>query len=367
MKILLVIDTLGSGGAQRQMITLAKSFCNKGHQVTLFYYNAPHYFLDHIKDYPIQIKFIQKKSKFGFRMMWSMSRFIRKNSFDIALSFMIAPSFHLLIANLLTGKKTKVVLSERTFEDCVPSLHKKFRYFYRFADYILANSYHQQEVLKKLFPKYHSKIGTIGNGVIFSEFKFREQHVFDSGELKIIGIGRIAKLKNIRILIQALNILVNEYKLNVVVNYVGREPEKGEDELEHEICLSLLREYHLENKWKWLGQVSNVDFQLEQNDILVHPSLGEGFPNAVCEAMIKGIPVFASNVYDHPKVIQHGKNGFLFPTDQPRELAELLRNFHFLSQEQKIKLVQEAHIFANNNFDIHAVCSQYETLFKRLL
>ena len=362
-----MIDTLGSGGAQRQIISLAKALCVKGHEVTLLYYNGPHYFLSHIKDLPIRVEFVQKKSKIGWGLFWQIRSFIKANSFDIACSFMIAPSLFLLVGNRLAGRKVKCIISERTFEAGVSNLHKKFRLSYHFADYILANSSHQQAVLKELFPNYVNRIRSIGNGVFLNEFNYRKDYVFSSDKLHIVAIGRIVVLKNIRTLISALNILVNNFKVNAYVAYVGREPVIREDVAEQEMCLQLLKEFHLEERWTWVGEVNNVDQYLEQNDVLVHTSFGEGFPNAVCEAMIKGIPVFASNVCDHPKVIEHGKSGYLFDPRNAEELAAFLYQFHHLTLEEKRKMVAEARSFAEKNFDIEVVATKYESLFKSLL
>ncbi|MFZ9846896.1 MAG: glycosyltransferase family 4 protein [Flavobacteriales bacterium] len=367
MKVLLVIDSLGSGGAQRQIVALAKGLCSRGHEVTIVYYNGPHFFLDKIEKLPIKVEFLHKKSKMGFEILWKIRNIIRRNSFDVGCAFMIYPSYFLTMGNVLALKKIKTVTSERTYEKAYSSLVKKFRFMYKFTDRILANSFHQRDVLLQIFPQYKHKIGTIGNGVFLDDFKFRSNHIFDSNHFKIVAVGRIVALKNIRVLVNALNILVNQNNINAYVNYIGREPVSAKDIAEHQYCLQLLKDFNIENRWNWIGEVNNVEEYLQQNDALVHGSLGEGFPNAVCEAMTKGIPVFASNVYDHPKVIEHGKSGYVFDPLDANSLASSLKEFHELTQDQKQELVRKARTYAENNFDISIVTKKYEDLFLSLI
>jgi glycosyltransferase involved in cell wall biosynthesis len=56
-------------------------------------------------------------------------------------------------------------------------------------------------------------------------------------------------------------------------------------------------------------------------DVFVHPSLRDGMPNAVLEAMACGIPVIATPVGGVPDVIQDGKNGILTDINDPGILA----------------------------------------------
>ena len=56
----------------------------------------------------------------------------------------------------------------------------------------------------------------------------------------------------------------------------------------------------LQSSWHWLGERSDIPKLLATTDALIHVSLYEGLPNAICEAFIASTPVIASAVCDHP-------------------------------------------------------------------
>jgi glycosyltransferase involved in cell wall biosynthesis len=60
---------------------------------------------------------------------------------------------------------------------------------------------------------------------------------------------------------------------------------------------------------------------MQRHDALIHPSLYEGLPNAVCEALAAGLPVLISNVCDHPLLVVEGERGFLFDPSDPLSIA----------------------------------------------
>ncbi|NLI56859.1 glycosyltransferase family 4 protein, partial [bacterium] len=73
-----------------------------------------------------------------------------------------------------------------------------------------------------------------------------------------------------------------------------------------------------------IGEINNslVPEYLIESDIFVLPSLSEGFPVVVLEAMASGLPVVATNVGGLPEIIQENKNGFLVEPQNPRDLAK---------------------------------------------
>ena len=69
--------------------------------------------------------------------------------------------------------------------------------------------------------------------------------------------------------------------------------------------------------WRWLGEESDIPGLLREHHALIHPSLYEGLPNVVCEALAAGMPVLVSNVCDHPLLVADGERGFLFDPADP--------------------------------------------------
>jgi len=86
MKILCVIDHLGPGGAQRQLVELALGFNEKGHDVQFLTYHRIPFFEPSLKDQGIRINWIEGSNY--LRRFWRIRRFIRKGGYDAVLSFL---------------------------------------------------------------------------------------------------------------------------------------------------------------------------------------------------------------------------------------------------------------------------------------
>ena len=74
----------------------------------------------------------------------------------------------------------------------------------------------------------------------------------------------------------------------------------------------------------FLGYRADIPAQLAEMDIYVQPSLFEGLPNSVLEAMAMGLPVVATHVGGTPELVQEGITGFLVPPKEPEAIAEKL-------------------------------------------
>jgi len=83
----------------------------------------------------------------------------------------------------------------------------------------------------------------------------------------------------------------------------------------------LVHELELDESVRILGSRSDVAELLEAIDLLVHPSLQEGFSNAILEAMAAGKPVVATTVGGNPEAVVHGVTGLLVPPGDSEAMA----------------------------------------------
>jgi GalNAc-alpha-(1->4)-GalNAc-alpha-(1->3)-diNAcBac-PP-undecaprenol alpha-1,4-N-acetyl-D-galactosaminyltransferase len=99
---------------------------------------------------------------------------------------------------------------------------------------------------------------------------------------------------------------------------------------------------------------------------LLHPSYGEGFPNVICEALACGTPVIASNVIDHPYIIEEGRNGYLFEPASVNELVNKVMLFAKLTWEKRMEMSRNCRESAVEKFSPQTMISRYYTLFKSI-
>jgi glycosyltransferase involved in cell wall biosynthesis len=77
-------------------------------------------------------------------------------------------------------------------------------------------------------------------------------------------------------------------------------------------------------------------------DLVVLPSLWEGFPNVVIEAMACGTPVIVSNISDNARIVEHGVTGYLFANDDADDLVNALEAFRSMGPDQRRAMGRQA-------------------------
>lgn len=176
----------------------------------------------------------------------------------------------------------------------------------RIIPYVIRNSdcvFVQTEGIKKdiLNSVPGSRIVVMPNGIDPGNEKA-------SGD-NLIFVGRLEKVKGAEYLISAAN------ELGMKTLIIGDGSER-----------KMLEEMAGPNV-KFIGRVlpDEVRKWMKKGDIIVLPSLQEGFPNVILEAMSLGIPVIATRVGGIPDIIKHGKTGFLVEPRNPHEIVRYVK------------------------------------------
>src|SRR5207244_2374464 len=99
-------------------------------------------------------------------------------------------------------------------------------------------------------------------------------------------------------------------------------------------------------------------------DCLVNPSIGEGLPNVVLEAMACGVPIIASRVAGNDTLVEHRRNGLLFDVARQEELAECLVE---MAREPEVGRTMGARGRENAlaDYSWSSVARRYAELFER--
>jgi glycosyltransferase involved in cell wall biosynthesis len=116
----------------------------------------------------------------------------------------------------------------------------------------------------------------------------------------------------------------------------------------------------------WAGYRSDVPKLLPALDIFVQPSLHEGLPNAVLEAMAAGLPVVATKVGGTPEAVLDGVTGVLVPARDPVALAEAITALHH-DPDQRHRLGQAGVERVEQNFSVEHMARQTQALYDRML
>ena len=201
----------------------------------------------------------------------------------------------------------------------------------------------------------------VENGIRVKDIRVKEDNSA-SETMQIVQIGRLYHPhKGQHILIEAMNIIVNEMKEKIIsVDFIG-------DGSSYKYLFGLVRKYHLEEHVRFLGGHTRkyIYDNLCNYDLLIQPSISEGFGLTVAEAMVAGVPVLVSNVPGTMEVIGQGKYGKYFETDNPRSLADSI--LQIKTDGCNRKRLKEARDYAISNFDISHTAKTYLAEYKRIL
>ncbi|GAG26330.1 unnamed protein product, partial [marine sediment metagenome] len=154
---------------------------------------------------------------------------------------------------------------------------------------------------------------------------------------KIIGtVANFYKTKGLEYLIEAAKIIsinqLNQHESVFLI--IGDGPERKNLE-------NLIKKYQLQDKVFLLGRMPDAYQYLRAFDVFVLPSLKEGFPWVILEAMAAEVPIVATKVGAVPEVIENGKSGFLVEVKDIEGLTKKIQNF-LEDSELQTKFVREA-------------------------
>ncbi len=125
-------------------------------------------------------------------------------------------------------------------------------------------------------------------------------------------------------------------------------------------------ELELDETWvRFLGYRSDVADLLECADLFVLPSLTEGMPLSVLEAMAAGLPIVASDVGGLPELIENEREGLLVPARQPRELMLALCRVGG-DAELRTTMGRAARARVEGEFSFERMLERYEELYDRV-
>ena len=313
-RIACLTDSLSSGGAQRQLVGLACLLKNKGYDVDVVLYNDTPFYKKKLDVENINSVLVGEKYKF-FRRLYCLYKYFTSQKYDVLIAYQRIPS---IIACFIRPflKLRKLIVSERYRIQKATLIDKIQFLLWHFSDCIVSNSYSQAEFIKNNVPQQYHKVITITNFLDSDYFKpLPNKVIIDS--IRILSVGRISPQKNILNYLRAIKVVVDA-GYDIKVDWYGNT-----DNVEYQNkCFSLLKELNLQNIVFFNDAISNIVEQYQTADVFCLPSLYEGYPNVLCEAMSCGLPVLCSDVCDNGLIAEDGRNGFLFDPTNYIDIAE---------------------------------------------
>ncbi len=234
------------------------------------------------------------------------------------------------------------------------------RLVFLFLDAVVPLSAELYEGLKKI-PFLEKKLTLIPNGVDLEELKAvtaiaEPVHAMkQSGHVVVGYVGRLAGGKDIDTLLKAMA-RIRSFPWFLVVVGEG-------DQQAH--LVQMARDLNISRQVLFTGFKPDRLSYLKGFDLFVLPSLSEGIPRCLMEAMGAGIPVIASDIPGCRVLVDHGQSGFLFKPGNDLELAALLKHLSGDGQTAR-KTAFEAARRVRQTFSSAKMATAYQNLYIRL-
>jgi len=212
-----------------------------------------------------------------------------------------------------------------------------------FSNHIICNRELSLAVGSELYRKYkneNNKIFTISPSLITLDDieqgrESIESHFKNEKETKLLFVGRVEPEKGLEYLFQAIRILNQESKKNYSLSVVGKS-HLGNEEKERRIK-ALANKKGLSELINFSGYIPHGHklFNLyKKSDIFVLPSLIEGIPKVLYEAMAKGLPIIATKVGGIPDIIEDCHNGLLI---KPGSVDTIVKAVGLLEEDKEFR------------------------------
>lgn len=351
-RILCFIESIGSGGAERQLTGLAVMLKQQGYQVEVCYYIKKEFYLSYLQENGVDSYYLTEAAN-PKKRFFALRKHIKALKPDTVISYSASPSMITCLLKLL-GAKFKLIVSERNTTQQIDR-REKFKFLmYRWADVIVPNSQSQQAFIDQNFHNLSDKVKVITNFVDTDKFSPSNTDLPNHDETRMVCVGRLMPQKNIPTFIEAISKVVSDgYKIHV--DWYGQVFEKGYVEE----CYGRIKKNGLESVFTFCPPCPTIQEKYREADVFCLPSIYEGFPNVLCEAMSCGLPVLCSRVCDNPNIAQEGKNGFLFDPKNVDSIAQAIIEFIKLDGNTKKRMGQKSREIAFSLFSSDAFVKKY--------
>lgn len=364
------------GGTEKQALLLAKQLQQEGTGVCIITARLKDQkafeLVKNVQTYRTFSYFPGSVGSLFFMFSALLLLFKKRNEYDIIhVHLASSPALTAVIAGCLLHKPVIVKLGGGKVIGDIDSSSRTW--FGRLKLYILKKGVDRfiattREIEKQLEASglEQVKIVTIPNGVNINEYapadaagktRWREENK-SAGQIFLVYAGRLEPEKNLSAFITAFSQAVKSCQaLHFLI--IGSGSEEA-------LLKQLTARLALEQKVTFLGHVKEPALILPLADVFVLPSVSEGMPNALLEAMSCGLAVLASAVGGIKDLIQPGYTGLLFA---PQDVSQMREVIIRIAGDQALvgRLGKNARLMIEQNHALAKITNQYQQLYRELM
>lgn len=369
-RILYVIESLGCGGAEKRLISDLKYIDRSRFSCSVCYLYPDQALKAELDQLGIPVYNLGLQNVYEARKaLGGLHALIQKQRIHLIHTQLFGADLYGRLAGRFARRRVITTIQSTLYDRTLTSffsLKRKIadRFTARFfCDRFIAVSRYVKKILEEELGIHSSRISVIHNSVeaaAFAQPPANGREAFLE-ELKLKGkwpillhVGRLIPEKGHRYLFSAMQAVLGTFP-NASLLLAGDGPER-------ESLEALNASLGLEENVLFLGNRSDIRELLHFSDLFLLPSLREGLPVALLEAMAAGKPCIASKIGSIEEVIEEDHTGMLVPPRDSIRLGEAICSL-LKSPEASRQMGRNAIQLVRGKFDAEANVRKLEALY----
>ena len=362
LRVAHLIESDGPGGAERVVALLATTLQSAGARCVVFLpANGEGWLARELEGSGVALEYFRLERPFSPACARSLAAAFRRHEIAVAHSHEFSLAVYGSWASWFAGVQHVITMHGSRYYGARLRRRLAMRAAIALSGRTVAVSNSLADQLSEDLAIARSRIATIANGVRHAGAErstVREELHLGPDDRLLISVGNLYPVKGHEHLIDAVALLARRHPtLHLAIS--------GRGELADALA-ARARTHGLADRIHLLGLRSDVAAVLAAADIFVLPSLSEGLPMALLEAMFAARPIVASSVGEIGVALAHGEAGLLVPPADPPSLALAIDR---LLREPTFARALGEHAFrrAWAEYDVSHMVGQYVTAYMELL
>ena len=354
MRVLQVISSATTSGAEKHVLSLSRLLTLRGHKVEVVC--PPGGWLgEQCRHHGLIVHETDMKGAGWFRTTGLLMNRFKQGEFDLAHTHLTRATYFGAVAGALRGRPAIATVHIANHDQIYKRMaHRRNR--------LVAVSNFVRGMLhgRGIPDKY---IDTVYNGTDFTEYETHDPNAVKeefgiSRDKRLIGlVGRVCREKGHLLMIEALKDVVTQHK-NAHVMFVGRIEQHFEEEFN-----SAIAEAGVSKHLTMAGVRHDVPRLLDSFDFTTMPSHQETFGVAAIEAMARGRAVVASRIGGLPEVVRHQQTGLLIDL-RPEELSEAV-SYLLENESERMQMGALGRVVVEQKFTLNHMVDRLESIYSR--
>ncbi len=370
INLLQVVNGLAIGGAEKKLLELVKTLDKKRYNIIVCSIGQGGPLQKDFEALGVNVIVCQKRNKLDLSLIFTVARLIKECEIDVVQTTLLLADLVGAMAARIAGKPP--VISWETVshgENDILRTGNRHILAYKFAmkrvSRIVAVS---QEIQRSLIQRRGipaEKIAYIPYGVDLKKFARRNGSIDKRSILNIpsdrIVVGTVARAEPYKGVAYLQKVALQMVQQHPKLDFVFVGDGSLRKELEAEVAAQGLSE-----RIHFLGFRNDVHEVMNTFDIFILPSLTEGLPNVILEAMASSKPVIATAVGGIPEAVVEGETGLLIPPSNTTAIMDAIRSL-LSDHKAALRMGEAGRRRVEENFSLQKEVSSFEHLYQQLL